>query len=204
MPVLPASSCVSHNAWPVALSSARIFLPPPFGGVRDVDLVAFRHEQQRLRHERRGADRLAERRQVERLQLGMIARAVAVRAPSTSCSPRFRSIAVMRPYGGFTSGRPRGPWTSSRVDGAIAKVGLLRIAGNQVGDERVGHRRHVEHAGLGIERRAGPIRAADRSRQLNRALQIVRAVALDRRRREHRPSPVALEDRRALRRAAPA
>ena len=62
----------------------------------------------------------------------------------------------MRPYGGFVSGRPCGPFMISRMPGTVAQVGARGIGREEIRDERHRARRDVEHAGLRIERGAGP------------------------------------------------
>ena len=120
-------------------------------------------------------------------------------APSTTCSPLLRSIAVIRPYGGFISGSPRGPATVRVTPARYADRSRFGVARKQVRDEGIGHRRHVQHAGLGIERRARPVGAAHRSRQLDGPLRFVRSVADDRRRREQRTDPYLFDDLERLR-----
>src|SRR5262245_56808640 len=77
---------------------------------------------------------------------------------------------------------------------AVAKVCLFGITRNEIRDEWVRHRRHVEHAGLRIERSARPVRAANASRQFDRAFAVIRSWTFDRGRREDRPRTIAFED----------
>ena len=170
--VLPASVQVRHQR----AGRARVHLLLPDDAARrlvvrtdlpaaaarrraHVDLIAFGHEQQRFRDERRGTYRVAERPQVQIPQQRMIPRTVAVRD-----HPRL--LAAIQIEGCDAAVRRLRQRQAIRqlnepaIARAIPEAGLFRLAGHEVRDKRIRHRRHVEHAGLRIERRARPIRAA--------------------------------------------
>src|SRR6185295_18752974 len=109
-PVVPAGSSVSQTTAPVVLSKALNIRPPPPGGV--ARLTGSPSPTNSSVFVSSGAARPG-------WPSGGRCSGASdgwVRGPSPFgtvhlISPRFRSIAVTRPYGGFVNGSPRGPAT---------------------------------------------------------------------------------------------
>ena len=132
--VLPATVHVRHRSAgrsrleigrPQALARRLVeraeLIPAETGRRADVDLIADGRKEQRLGCDHRGARRVTERPEFEMRDCGMIARTIAVRS-RPHFSPRFRSRAVIRPSGGFTSGKPRGADDPSVIRDSISQV----------------------------------------------------------------------------------
>src|SRR5438876_3566766 len=125
-PVVPAGSSVSQRIAPVALSYARNFLPPA-PGASDAGISG---------RSRDPSDDMMESPSPTKSSVLVTSGALRPGLPSAgrfsgfssgwflgpspfgtiqTWSPLFRSMAVMRPYGGLSSGRPRGPGVQARV-----------------------------------------------------------------------------------------
>src|SRR5438105_3957356 len=89
------------------------------------------------------------------------------------------------------SSRTANPFAGSARE---PEIRLGRVARQKIRDERRRDGGDVHQAALGIERGALPVRATNRTRQLDRALCLVRAAASNRRRSEQRTRDVLLDD----------